>query len=187
MEQLKLVQNLSKFTLPDDYGNSRSLFRWILWLCLGDLLVTSWLPGSTWRRFILRLYGAKIGKKVLIKPNVKIKFPWRLAIDNQTWIGESVWIDNLEMVTIGSNVCISQGAYLCTGNHDFKHPNFPYRLGAIDIENEAWICAKVKIAPNVRIGRGAVIELGSVLHTSVPPYSIFSGCPAIGIGKRPIT
>ena len=96
----------------------------LVWIVLSGLLVASWLPGSGWRTFLLRLFGARIGQGVVIKPHVSIKFPWRLIVGNHVWIGERVWIDNLAEVAIGSNSCISQGAYLCTGSHDWSDSRF---------------------------------------------------------------
>ena len=179
-------QILTTFKLPLDYSANRPFARWLLWQALGDILISSWLPGSLWRIILLKLFGAKIGQRVLLKPNIKIKFPWRLVIGDSSWIGENVWIDNLDWIRIGSNVCISQGVYLCTGNHDFKKTTFPYRLGRIDIEDEAWVCAMVRIAPSVRVGRGSVIEFGSVVYDSIPAGVIASGIPAIPICRREI-
>ena len=179
-------QMLNTFKLPLEYSANRPLVKWLIWQVFGDVFVSSWLPGSFWRIMLLKLFGAKIGHGVLLKPNIKIKFPWRLAIGDSSWIGENVWIDNLDWVRIGSNVCISQGTYLCTGNHDFKKTSFPYRLGRIDIEDEAWVCAMVRIAPSVRVGRGSVIEFGSVVYDSIPAGVIASGIPATPICRREI-
>ncbi|QPN71180.1 WcaF family extracellular polysaccharide biosynthesis acetyltransferase [Synechococcus sp. CBW1108] len=180
-------QVLDRFELPADYSNSRPTIRWFFWIVFGDLLMSSWLPGSLWRRILLRIFGASIGHGVLLKPNIKIKFPWHLCVGENLWIGENVWIDNLAHVEIGSNVCISQGVYLCTGNHNFKIASFPYRLGRIDIEDEVWICAMVRIAPSVRVGRGSVIEFGSVVYDSIPSGMIAKGIPAVPIRRRDIT
>lgn len=178
------IQDLSTFSVPEEFAKGRPKLLWISWAILGETLVSSWIPGSTWRRILLKAYGAKIGKCVLIKPRVKIKFPWRLVVGDNSWIGESVWIDNMERVIIGSNVCISQGAYLCTGGHDYKNVNFPYRLGPIIIDDEVWICAMTRIGPSVHIGRGSVILFGSVLHDSTTFNSIYSGLPATHVGNR---
>ena len=179
-------QILSTFKLPPEYSANRPFFKWLIWQAFGDILISSWLPGSLWRIILLKSFGAKIGYGVLLKPKIKIKFPWRLVIGDSSWIGENVWIDNLEWVRIGSNVCISQGSYLCTGNHDFKKTSFPYRLGRIDIEDEVWICAMVRIAPTVRVGRGSVIEFGSIVYDSIPTGVIASGIPATPICRRKI-
>lgn len=186
MNVVNRYQLLNTFKLPTNYSASRPFARWFIWQAFGNLLVSSWLPGSFWRIRLLKLFGSKIGYGVLFKPNIKIKFPWRLVIGDHSWIGENVWIDNLDWVKIGSNVCISQGSYLCTGNHDFRKTSFPYRLGSIDIEDEAWICAMVRIAPSVRVGRGSVIEFGSVVYDSIPDGVIAIGIPATPICRREI-
>ena len=177
-------QQLSDFSLPPEYRKNRPGLIWLVWIIFGDTLASSWLPGLAWRRILLRMFGARIGRGVTFKPGLKVKFPWKLVIGNFSWIGENVWIDNLDWVDIGSNVCISQGCYLCTGNHDYKIVSFPYRLGRIDIEDEVWICAMVKIAPSVRIGRAAVVELGSIVYKSISAYTVASGFPASRIRSR---
>src|SRR5262249_42902381 len=103
----------------DNQSLDRGRAPWVeaLWLIVSTLLVDSSVPGSRHRVFLLRMFGASIGRRVAFKPRVRIKFPWRLEIGDDTWIGESVWIDNLAKVEIGSHCCISQGAYICTGSH----------------------------------------------------------------------
>ena len=109
----------------DNYYPGASTFKQILWFFIGDFLVqTSLIPLASFKVFILRLFGAQIGQGVNIKPQVKIKFPWRLIIKDYVWLGEKCWIDNLAPVTIESHVCLSQGVYLCTGNHDWSDRNF---------------------------------------------------------------
>ena len=94
------------------------------WMCVQALLFGTWLPGSRWRVWLLRLFGSRVGRGVAIKPRVRVKFPWKLSVGDHSWIGECAWIDNLCDVAIGSNCCVSQGAYLCTGNHDWSDPAF---------------------------------------------------------------
>src|SRR5690606_41583783 len=101
----------------------------------------------SFRRWILRLFGARIGKGVVIEPNVRIKYPWRLSFGNQSWVGEAVWIDNLLEVHIGNNVALSQGALLLTGNHDYTDPTFAYRLGKIVLEDGVWLGANAVVCP----------------------------------------
>ena len=133
-----------------------------LWVVASALFVASWLPGSAHRRLLLRLFGAKIGKRVAIKPGVRVKFPWKLSIGSDTWIGEEVWIDNLDRVEIGDNCCLSQGAYLCTGSHNWNSPTFDLVTKPIRIQNCAWIAAKVCIAPGTVVCEGAVVAMGSL-------------------------
>ncbi len=133
---------------------------------------------------ILRIFGAKIGKDVLIRADVKIKLPWRLHIGDYVWIGENVWIDNSHTITIGDNVCISQGAYLCTGNHDWTDTSFKVKLGEINIADGAWIGANAVIGPNVNVGEGAILTLASVTSKNLDPMYIYTGHPAQKVKKR---
>ncbi|MFM6926038.1 MAG: WcaF family extracellular polysaccharide biosynthesis acetyltransferase [Ferruginibacter sp.] len=134
--------------------------------------------------FLLRLFGAKIGQGVLIKPGVHIKYPWFLQVENHTWIGEQVWIDNLAMVSIGSHVCISQGAYLLTGNHDYKKTAFDLIIKPITLEDGVWIGAKATVCPGVTCKTHAVLSVGSVLNTDMEPYGIYRGNPAVKLAER---
>jgi putative colanic acid biosynthesis acetyltransferase WcaF len=144
------------------FTRGRSKIVEALWLCVDALLVSSWVPGSWHRRLVLRLFGARIGRRVSIKPRVRVKFPWRLVVGDDSWLGECVWIDNLERVEIGSNCCLSQGAHLCTGSHDWTRPGFDLIVKPIRIEDGAWIAARAAVGPGVTVGKGGVLGLGSV-------------------------
>ena len=157
----------------------------ILLYFLGSPLVESyWLPISSIKVRILRLFGASIGQGVRIKSGVRVKFPWRLSVGNHVWIGEDTWIDNLAPVVLEDHVCLSQGVYLCTGNHDWNHPDFKLIPAPIHIEESSWIAAKSVIGPGVTIGRGAVITLGGVTGRSLESMMIYAGNPAQPIKKR---
>lgn len=155
-----------------------------VWVVIQALLFSAWFPGSFWRRWLLKSFGAEIGTDVVIKPGVSVKFPWRLQIGNYSWIGEKVWIDNLADVTVGANVCISQGAYLCTGSHDVQDEQFRLITKPIVIEESAWISAFVKIAPGVTVRKASVVELGSVLTQDTEEASVYFGVPASFKRKR---
>ena len=148
------------------FSRGASRLTELVWLVLSGLLVASWLPGSRWRVWLLRAFGAQIGKNVIIKPHVSVKFPWRLCVGDHVWIGERVWIDNLAPVTIGSHSCLSQDAYLCTGSHDWSDPFFGLIIRPIAVGRGCWIAARATLAP------GSVMEDGSVL-----------GMQALGTGK----
>ena len=157
----------------------------LLWYFIGSPLVESyWLPLSSIKVSILRLFGANIGKGVNIKPGVKIKFPWRLTLGDYAWIGEDVWIDNIAPVVIENHVCLSQGVYLCTGNHDWNDPNFNLIPAPIHIQEGSWVAAKSVVGPGVTIGRGVVLALGSVTGRSLEANTIYAGNPAQLVKKR---
>ena len=165
-------QNLKNYKLPEKWCRGKNIFCEMLWQVFFKPLVSCSLPGSLWRKFILILFGAKLGKSIRLSPGIKIKMPWRLSIGDNTWIGEDSWIDNLAFVKIGNNVCISQGVYLCTGNHNYKNINFNLMCEPIIIESESWVGAKSIIGPGKKIGKGSVINIGSTITKNIPPYSI---------------
>ena len=145
----------------------------MIWQVFFKPMISSTIPGTIWRKYILILFGAKLGKSIRLSPGIKIKMPWRLLVGDYSWIGEDVWIDNLSFVKIGDNVCISQGVYFCTGNHNYKKENFNLICGPITVESESWIASKVIIGPGTVIGNGSVIQMGSTITKNVPPQSIF--------------
>ena len=157
-----------------------------IWLFLHFLFVRSPLPGSLHRRVLLRCFGAKIGRSVTIKPGVRIKFPWRLTIGDNAWIGEDAWIDNLQSVVIGANVCVSQGAYLCTGNHNWSRTTFDLVAQPITVEECAWVAARAVVGPGVTVGAGAILTLNSVAVRDLDSWSIYTGTPAVLMRKRVI-
>lgn len=167
------------------YTPGASKWKQILWYYAGDPLVRSYvLPISSLKVAILRAFGAQIGTGVRIKPGVRVKFPWRLQVGNWVWLGEGTWLDNLAPINIGSNVCISQDVYLCTGNHDWTAPNFTLEISPIRIEDESWIAARATVGPGVTVGKGAILGLGSVTGRSLDPMTIYSGNPARAIKSR---
>ncbi len=149
------------------------------------LAIRSQVPGSAHRRFILRMFGARIGSGVTIKPGLRVKFPWRLTVGDNCWLGEDVWIDNLADVAIGSHCCISQSVYLCTGNHDWTAPSFNLRAEPIAIRDRAWIAARAVVAPGVTIGEGSILALGSIATRTTSAWTINRGNPAKPIKERP--
>ena len=154
------------------------------WIILSGMLVESWVPGSRWRQALLRVFGARIGSGVVIKPRVRVKFPWRLEVGDHVWIGEGVWIDNLDRVTIGAHACISQGAYLCTGSHDWAKQSFDLITKPIQIGEGAWVAAHSVVAPGATLGETSVLTIGSVAIGELASRTIYSGVPAQAIKKR---
>ena len=145
-----------------------------------------WNPFCSLKVFLLRLYGAKIGKGVIIKPSVNIKYPWFLKIGNHVWIGENVWIDNLAKLEIGNHVSISQGAMLLCGNHNYKKPSFDLTVGEIKLEDGVWIGAKSIVAPGVICKSHSILSVNSVASKNLKEYTVYQGNPASEIRKREI-
>jgi putative colanic acid biosynthesis acetyltransferase WcaF len=175
--------DLSKF--DNSWYSHGSLIKRLLWIILGRVFVNTNLPMPTsFRITVLRLFGAKIGKGVMIKPKVIIKYPWLLEIGNFVWIGEKVWIDNLDLVKIGSHSCISQGAMLLTGNHNFKSSKFDLVVNKIILGEGVWVGAKSLVTQGVNCGNHSVIGAGSLLTKSIAEFEIWSGNPAVFKRKR---
>ena len=160
----------------------------VIWYFINALFVrASWNPFMGIKIFFLKIFGAKIGKGVVIKNNVNIKFPWKLTLGNNVWLGENAWIDNLDEVIIGNNVCISQGALLLTGNHDYTLSTFDYRNAPIIIEDGAWIGAKTVVCPGIKVKSHAILTVGSTATKNMEAYGIYQGNPALKIRTRNIT
>jgi putative colanic acid biosynthesis acetyltransferase WcaF len=143
-------------------------------------------PVSSIKVGLLRLFGAKVGKGVVIKPSVNIKYPWRLKIGNYVWIGEGVWIDNLAIVEIGDNCCLSQGVLLLTGSHNYAKATFDVITGDIILEEGVWLGAKSLVYPNVTCKSHSLLGANSVAIKNLDGYSIYHGNPAVKITNREI-
>jgi putative colanic acid biosynthesis acetyltransferase WcaF len=169
------------------YTPGRSLPYQLAWFFLGlPLLRSALIPSSAFRVRLLRFFGASVGDGVVIKPGVRVKYPWRLTIGNDCWLGEDCWIDNLADVQIGSNVCISQGAYFCTGNHDWTDPAFGLIVKPITLHDGSWAGAKSVLAPGVTLGECSIASAGSVVTKDIPPFEIHGGNPAVFVKRRRI-
>jgi putative colanic acid biosynthesis acetyltransferase WcaF len=168
-----------------DYDPGRGIVIRTLWyFCSVALFESGWLPVSGLKIRLLRLFGATIGSGVVIKPNVRIKFPWRLNVGDHCWIGQGVWIDNLDDVEIGDNVCISQLCYLCTGSHDHRRRTFDLIIRPIRVGHGAWLGARCTILQGVMVGSNALVAGGAVVNKSVDPAVIVAGNPASPVGRR---
>lgn len=167
-----MQRDLSQYT-PGDYTIGASRWKAALWYLVSAVVFeTGWCPLSGLKRSLLRLFGARIGAGVVIKPHVRIKFPWRLSVGEHSWIGQEVWIDNLAEVSIGAHCCVSQGAYLCTGSHHPTRPGFDLITKPITLEDRSWVCAQAVLLPGVTIGEGAVVSAGSVINVDVPAGTV---------------
>lgn len=178
--------DLSSFS-TEHFQKGAPFWKQTLWFGVNALFIrASWNPFMGIKIAILRLFGARIGHNLIIKNNVVIKFPWKLSIGDNVWLGEYCWLDNLDYISIGNNVCISQGALLITGNHDYTKIDFPYRNVPIIIEDGAWIGAKSVVAPGVTIKENSIITVGSIVTHDTEPCGIYQGNPAVKIKDRVI-
>lgn len=157
----------------DQYDNSwyhpGPKWKIALWYAVSVAFFRTAIPyPSSFKAVLLRLFGANIGQGVVIKPSVIIKYPWKLSIGDHSWIGEQVWIDNLDQVTIGNHCCISQGAMLLCGNHNYKKPTFDLMIKPIVLEDGVWIGAKCTVGPGIELKSGTVQKIGD---TSTAQFS----------------
>jgi putative colanic acid biosynthesis acetyltransferase WcaF len=177
--------DLSKFN--NEWYKPGSKLKILIWFfCNAFFLQNKYNPFSKIKVIVLRLFGAKIGTGVMLKQSISVKYPWKLTIGNDTWIGENVWIDNLDDVRIGNNVCISQGAMLLCGNHNYKKSTFDLEIGKITLEDGVWIGAKSIVTQNVVCHSHSVLAVNSVANGDLVSYSIYKGSPALKIRDRKI-
>jgi putative colanic acid biosynthesis acetyltransferase WcaF len=182
MSQQRPTTELSQF--DNSWYQPGGRLRRVLWYIVHELFICSGHPVSAVRVVLLRMFGARIGNGVVIKPRVRVKYPWKLKVGDHTWIGEDVWIDNLGEVKIGANCCLSQGAMLLCGNHDYKRSTFDLLVGNITLEDGAWIGAKSVVCPGVICHIHSILAVGSVASAPLDAYGIYRGNPAMKVKER---
>ena len=166
-------RELSKF-IPSRL-RIKAMIRLGLWFAFQQLIFKSPLVPSVLRSPVLRIFGASIGRHVLIRRGVRIHFPWNLSIGDDCWVGEEVWFINHEKITIGSNVCISQRSIICSGGHDYRSTSLEYAHKPIEIKDGAWVCLDAKVLPGVTIGECSGVSSGEIVRKSLPDYSMLVG------------
>ena len=177
----------TKLSLFDNslFSPGGGIVKRIFWYLTNAIIFrTTVFPVNGLKIFLLRVFGCIVGKDVHIKPCVNIKYPWKLKVGNAVWIGENVWIDNLDEVIIKDNVCISQGAMLLTGNHNYKKTTFDLIVEPIKLEEGVWVGAKSTVCPGVTCKSHSVLTVGSVATKDLEAYSIYQGVPAIKVKDR---
>lgn len=178
-EYLDIVANRS----VAKYSRKEQILR-ILWACAQPLFRLSPRPFFGWRCLLLRLFGARIGRKVHIYSSATVYMPWNLSVDDFSAIGEHAYIYNLGQISIGPRTTISQRVHLCAGSHDYTDPTMPLLKPTIEIGAQAWICADAYVGPGVRVGEGAIAGARAVVVRDVEPWTIVAGNPARMVKKR---
>lgn len=178
------VQDLEHFVLPRNFRGRPAWFVQLWWLVEATLFRRSPQGLYGWRRFLLRLFGAQIGRGVIIRPTAEVTYPWKLKIGDHSWVGDYATLYTLGEIEIGDNVCVSQHCYLAAATHDYTRPSFDMMEKKITIEAEAWLATRVFVAPGVTVGRGAVVGACSVVMKDVPAMTICAGHPAQVIRQR---
>jgi putative colanic acid biosynthesis acetyltransferase WcaF len=178
------VQNLECFRLPENFRGRPVWVVQLWWFVQATLFHLSPQVLYGWRRWLLRLFGATIGRGVLLRSSVEITYPWKVSIGDWSWIGDNVSLYSLGEIEIGDNVVISQNSYLCTGSHDATKPSFDIHAEKIVVEPESWIAADVFVAPGVRIKQGAVVGARSTVLHDLPSMMVCCGNPARPVRSR---
>ena len=173
-----MYQSLKTFKIHKWFRGKSKFYVQIWWIVQGTLFRLSPQILYGWRRFLLRIFGAKIGEKVLIRPTAKILYPWNLTIGNWSWIGDDVTLYNMANINIGENCVISQKSYLCTSSHDYEKTSFDIFAKPITIKDETWIAADVFIAPGITVGQSTIVGFRSTVNKNLPPKMICFGNPA---------
>jgi putative colanic acid biosynthesis acetyltransferase WcaF len=172
------VQNLAAFRLPPNFRGRSAVKVQLWWLVQSIVFRASPQALFGFRRWLLRLFGARIGKGVLIRSSVTVTYPWKVQIGDFAWIGDDVVLYSLGAISIGSNAVVSQKSYLCAATHDFRALDFSIHALPVIVEDQAWLATDVFVAPGVTIGRGAVIGARSSVFSDVPAMTVAFGCPA---------
>ncbi len=166
--------DLGAYRRPLIAGNRSRAWRIAWHACSALLFQSAIVLPSLWKAALLRGFGARVGRGLVIRPRVTIKYPWFLALGDHVWLGEQVWIDNHCLVTVGSSVCISQGAYLFTGNHDYDDPGFRFFCKSVTIEDGVWVGAKAIVCPGSLLRRMSVVGAGVLWSGAAAAHSVYA-------------
>lgn len=173
-----IYQDLARFRVAPGF-RGRSGPQVLLWqLVQATLFRLSPQPFYGWRRFLLKLFGAKVGRGVIVRPTTRVTYPWKVSFGEHCWVGDDTEIYSLGPISIGANAVVSQRSYLCAGTHDPDDITFPLVAKPIVVEPEAWVATGCFVAPGVTIGRGAIVAAQSTVLNDVPPGYVVAGSPA---------
>ncbi len=178
------VQDLSLHQVPAHFrGRSRAYVQ-LWWIVEGLFFHPSPQFMYAWRRWLLRLFGAKVGNHVLIRPSAHITYPWNVTLADYVWIGDHAVLYSLGEIDIGPHTVVSQRAYICAASHDYSVPSFDIYSAPVVLEQEVWICTDVFVGPGVRVGRGSVVGARSSVFKDLPPMMLCLGNPARPVRPR---
>jgi putative colanic acid biosynthesis acetyltransferase WcaF len=171
-------QDLSSFRTPAGFRGRSAWIVQLWWLVQSTLFAASPQFMFGWRRWLLRLFGAKVGVGVLVRPSVRTTYPWKVRLDDYCWIGDEVQLYSLGEIHVGEHAVVSQRSYLCTGSHRHDLPGFDITAAPIVIGAQAWVGTDVFVAPGITIGEGAVVGARSSVFHDLPAAMICKGSPA---------
>ncbi|MBE9490588.1 MAG: colanic acid biosynthesis acetyltransferase WcaF [Bacteroidetes bacterium] len=177
-------QKLDQFKLPNGFRGRSALVVQLWWLVQSTLFSMSPQFMFGWRRFLLKLFGMQIGKAVLIRPTVRVTYPWKVKVGDRVWIGDHVELYSLGEIEIGNDVVISQKSYLCAATHDYTKSSFGIIDKKITIKDQVWLATDVFVAPGITIGQGALIGARSSVFSDMPEGMICVGSPTKPIKLR---
>ena len=184
-DKLPTYQDLSRFRTPAGFRGRSGVIVQLWWLVDSLLFRSSPQIFFGWRRWLLRLFGAQIGKGALIRPSVEITYPWKVSIGDHAWVGDRVVLYSLAEIRIGAHSVVSQHSYLCTGSHDMESPSYAIVAAPIVIGAQCWVASHVFVAPGVTIDDGAVVGARSAVFHDLPSAMVCQGTPAKPIRPRP--
>lgn len=185
MDKTREYQDLSRFTMPRGFRGRSAFTVQIWWIVQDTLFRLSPQALYGWRNFLLRLFGAKLGRAVQIRSTTRVTYPWKLTIGDYVWVGDGCVFYNLGPIELGSHVAIAHDVYFCTGLHDYSRTDFPIGQKPIHIEDEVWIPNDVFVGPGVTIGKGAIVGARSTVLKDLPGGMICLGNPAKPVRPRP--
>ena len=177
-------QDLKKFKVTKGFRGRSKVIVQLWWIVENTFFAMSPQFLYGWRRFLLRLFGAQVGRGVLIRSTAKFTYPWKVSIGDYSWIGEQTVFYSLDEIRIGTHVAIAHGVYFNTGLHDYTKKEFTILSKKIIIEDECWITNDVYLAPGIIIEKGSVIGARSSVYKNMPKGWICYGNPAKPIKKR---
>lgn len=184
MKSTNLYQDLSRFRMLPGFRGRSGAFVQVWWLVQWFLLRPSPQVLYDFRRNLLRMFGARVGKHVLVRPSVWITYPWKVSIGDYSWIGDEVVLYSLGQVEIGAHTVISQRSYVCAALHDYSQVTFDIVAAPIHIADQVWLATDVFVGPGVSIGTGTVVGARSSVYQDLPAGVICHGNPARVIRPR---